>query len=181
MGLPRGVLLLNKISAASHDALIRVDLIVPEKRAASEGEQRQRNMLTAYDKKPAASQKIKGEAFPANNQTAAASLNPLWRAAGSPARLNRRLWTAGWARAQILCRKPAASQRITGEEPSANILTDAASLIPLWRAAGSTARLNRRLWTAAWARAQILCREPAASQRITGEEPSANTKKHRNP
>ncbi|MBQ3270381.1 MAG: hypothetical protein IJH09_10720 [Clostridia bacterium] len=51
MGLPRGVLLLNKISAASHDALIRVDLIVPEKRAASEGEQRQRNMLTAYDKK----------------------------------------------------------------------------------------------------------------------------------
>ena len=73
MGLPRGVLLLNKISAASHDALIRVDLIVPEKHAASEGEQRQRNMLTAYDKKTAASQKIKGEAFPANNQTTSVS------------------------------------------------------------------------------------------------------------
>ena len=68
MGLPRGVLLLNKISAASHDALIRVDLIVPEKHAASEGEQRQRNMLTAYDKKNAASQKIKGKAFPANTK-----------------------------------------------------------------------------------------------------------------
>ena len=64
MGLPRGVLLLNKISAASHDALIRVDLIVPEKRAASEGEQRQRNMLTAYDKKTCRQSEDKRKSFP---------------------------------------------------------------------------------------------------------------------